>query len=261
VDEVEQFGALARADVVRMPLDVACLLVAGALDGGVDIAAEQARLDALAERVTGTTLVDVAHHLFRVEGFDGDRRHYYDPANSFLPRVLDRRVGIPISLAVLTIEVARRVGVPAVGVGMPGHFLVGDPADEDAFVDGFSGGVLLDRAAAQRLFAHLHGDDVAFEPSYLDPVPSVAIVARILANLRQIYATRGDRHQLVRVLELRCTMPGAAHGERAALAEALAATGRFDEAAEILESTAEAVPSATAARLRSSAQGLRARLN
>ncbi|MCU1455279.1 MAG: hypothetical protein JWN46_3425 [Acidimicrobiales bacterium] len=261
MDEVEQFRALVRADVARLPLDVACLLVAGALDGGVDIAAERARLDALAGSVSGTTLVDVAHHLFRVAGFDGDRRHYYEPANSFLPRVLDRRIGIPITLAVLTIEVARRVGVPAVGISMPGHFLVGDPADDEALIDGFSGGVLLDRAAARRLFAHLHGDDVPFEPSYLDPVPSVAIVARLLANLRQIYATRGERHQLVRVLQLRCSMPGAAAGERAALAEALAAAGRFDEAAVVLETTADGVPSSTAARLRSSAQGLRARLN
>ncbi|MCU1351347.1 MAG: hypothetical protein JWM05_556 [Acidimicrobiales bacterium] len=261
VDELERFRAVLQADPADVPLDTACLLVAAALTDGIDVDAERARLDQLAASVPGVTLPDVVHQLFRVEGFTGDRHTYYDPSNSFLPRVLDRRRGIPITLAVVTMEVARRVGVPAVGIGMPGHFLVGDPGDPDLFVDAFSGGVLLDRAATLRLFAHLHGDEVAFSPSYLDPVPPLAVVARLLANLKQIYATRADRHRLVRVLELRCAMPAVPTAEWASLADAMAAAGRFDEAAVVLEDTAAALASPAGDRLRSSARSLRARLN
>src|SRR3954452_22409689 len=98
MDELERFGELVNGPA-SPPLDEACLLVAGALHGDVDLAHELARLDDLAARVDGDTLLDVVALLFRTEGFTGDQPNYYDPRNSFLPCVLDRRLGIPISVA------------------------------------------------------------------------------------------------------------------------------------------------------------------
>ena len=95
--------------------------------------------------------------MFRDLGFRGDRRHYYDPENSLLDRVLDRRVGIPLTLSVVMMEVARRIGVPLGGVAMPGHFLVRDRVLPDVFVDPFDGGRTLDLAGVQRLFHAVTG--------------------------------------------------------------------------------------------------------
>src|SRR3546814_4479768 len=82
------------------------------------------RLDALAAGVAEPTVEALTAHLFGVEAFAGDTDSYFDPRNSLLSDVLDRRLGIPITLAVVAIEVGRRCGVPLVGIGMPGHFLV-----------------------------------------------------------------------------------------------------------------------------------------
>ena len=222
---------------------------------------ELARLDDLAAGVAEASLDAVVHHLFAVERFAGDHADYYDVTNSLLPKVLDRRRGIPITLSIVMIEVARRVGLPLVGVGLPGHFLVGDPSDTDRFVDAFSGGVVLDRQACRRLFEHLHGPDAPFADTYLDPVGPRAIIARVLANLKQISVARGDRHQLVRVLRLRSAIPRIGPGERAELAEALVSAGQFVEAASELDALAEHSSPANAERLRQAAIRARARMN
>lgn len=261
VDVVDRFVELVAGADATLPLDEASLLVACAVEPGVDIAGEMRRLDDLADRVPAASVPDVVHQLFRVEGFEGDHRNYYDPANSLLPHVLERRLGIPITLAIVAIEVGRRAGVELAGVGLPGHFLVGDPTDPDTFVDPFSGGIVLDRAACRRLFHHLHGDGVPWLDSYLDPVGPRAILARVLANLKQIYASQGARRLLVEVLRLRAAIPGVGAAERAELAEALASTGRFDVAAAELDVAADHAPQDRAERWRTTAGRLRARLN
>ena len=190
---VDRFAQLVTGRDESVPLDEASLLVAAAVEPGIDIGREMRRLDELAGRVPAASVPDVVHQLFRVEGFDGDHHNYYDPANSLLPRVLDRRVGIPITLSIVAIEVGRRAGVDLAGVGLPGHFLLGDPNDRETFVDPFSGGIVLDRAACRRLFHHLHGDEASWTESYLDAVGTRAILARMLANLRQIFRSQGSR--------------------------------------------------------------------
>ena len=121
-----------------------------------------ARLDELARRCPTPTFDGMRAYLFQTLGFRGNTRDYGDPENSFLDSVLERRVGIPISLAVVMMEVGRRIGAPVHGVGMPGHFLVMDAAREGVWCDPFHGGALYDLDGCRRLFARVHGNARGF---------------------------------------------------------------------------------------------------
>lgn len=260
VEESERFRALMHAPGA-LPLDVACLLIAAHFTTGLDVAAQQTRLDELADGVEDATVEGVRAHLFGRLGFHGNRERYDDAENSFLNRVIDRRTGIPITLSVLTMEVGRRVGVGLDGVGMPGHFLVRSRADPKLFLDPFSAGVDLGVGACRRLFEELHGGGLRFEDAFLEPTPPRQIVARILANLRRTFRGPADAVRLATVLRLRTMIPGVPVVERAELAQAYAAMGRFREAADELEIVAAAASDDQATRLRSTARNLRARLN
>src|SRR5437899_334822 len=128
----------------------------------------------------------VGDHLFRTCGFQGNLEDYYDPRNSFLNDVLDRRTGIPITLSLVYIEVGRRAGMSLVGVGMPGHFLVGSADRSDIYVDAFSGGALLTREDCAARLRQLQ-PGVVFRPEFLDPVGPRQILTRMLSNLLDIY--------------------------------------------------------------------------
>src|SRR5438093_520977 len=138
-----RFAQLVQGPESAMALDETALVVAATADPDVDVRVWLAVLDDLAARCAEHSFSGVVQHVAG-EGFAGDRSDYYDPQNSYLNHVLERRRGIPITLSIVTIEIARRVGVPLVGVGMPGHFVVRDGRDDDAFADPFNG-VLLDR--------------------------------------------------------------------------------------------------------------------
>lgn len=127
-------------------------------------------------------------------GFSGDNQDYYNPRNSYLNDVLDRRLGNPISLAVVQIELAQRLGVPLEGVSFPGHFLVRLPLDEGIVVlDPFQKGRSLDAAELRRR-ARTHLDTHEIDDQYLarmlEPASHRAILARILRNLKAVYAER-----------------------------------------------------------------------
>ncbi len=196
-----RFGALLERP--RIPLDEAALAIAAEEYPDLDPGRTLAGLDAIAARV-GAEVGDLrpAHRVLqamrkvlRDEGFQGNEKEYYDPRNSFLNEVVERRLGIPITLSIVTIEVARRLGLELLGVGFPGHFLVKCPAQMglpgDIFVDAFNGWELLggDECTA-RFRAVLHGRP--FDPSLLDPVDSRHILTRLLHNLKRIYVERGD---------------------------------------------------------------------
>lgn len=232
-----------------MPLDEACLLIAAHASDVVDVGAELERLDALAAGVEGDDLDALVRHLCVVEGFAGDRTTYHDPRNSLLPEVLDRRLGIPISLAILAIEVGRRCGIPVDGVGLPGHFLVRDGRDHERFVDLYDGGRVLDRTGCQAVFAQLH-PRVEWSNAYLAPVGSVAVVTRVLNNLANAYRRSGDRAELAWSLALRLALPGVTGRERRELAVLLGSIGRFAEGAEVLEATGDEADRLAATRLR-----------
>jgi regulator of sirC expression with transglutaminase-like and TPR domain len=136
---------------------------------------------------------ELARHLYDVVGFKGNESEYYDPRNSLLPDVLTRKLGIPITLALVYTEVARRCGVPARGVSFPGHFLVRlDGEEGPLFIDPFFGGRILDRDALLRLLRRSTGPNQELKDEHLQPASARTILMRMLINLKWIYTTRGD---------------------------------------------------------------------
>ncbi|WP_426572975.1 transglutaminase family protein [Aquihabitans sp. McL0605] len=265
MNQRERFSALVRAP--RVPLGEGCCVIASHLGHPADPSAGMAALDELATSTgeavdgrSGRRLEGISAHLFGSVGLRGDREHYYDARNSMLPDVLRRRRGIPITLAVVVIDVAERLGVPATGVGMPGHFLVGDGPAPTRWLDGFDGGTWLDADGAVACFRSIHGAGATFDASFLAPTPRPQILARVLANLAGIYRTAGDPTSLLRALELRCDIPGVGTAPRAQveLAEAHVAVGRTDEALLVLERLLERVDPRRRTALEERIAGLRA---
>lgn len=143
----------------------------------------------------------VVRFLFEELGFKGNTERYYEPRNSFLDEVLDRRTGLPITLAIVLLEVGARAGVPLEGVSFPGHFLVRAPGTHGpTFIDPFVGRVL-GRADLRELHERTAGKDEDPGPALLAPCGKRAILARLLGNLRGVYASQGDDARLRLVLE------------------------------------------------------------
>ncbi|UDY36441.1 SirB1 family protein [Dermatobacter hominis] len=258
MDAVAEFGALVAAG--GRPLDRALALVASVGRPEVDAGALVARMDELAADLPGTDAAGLCAAVFRGLGFTGNRDDYYDPDNSLLDRVLDRRTGIPITLSVLAMELGRRRGVDLVGVGMPGHFLLRAADDPDLFLDAFDGGRVLDADGCRSLFARMHGGSTPFTDEYLTPSEPAEIVVRVLNNLRAARLRRGDRQGLADVLRLQAVLPGAGIAERRQLAGVLAAEGRFLEAADLYDGLTDD-DEARADEHRAAAVRLRANLN
>lgn len=253
-----RFAALVARPDDSIPLDEAALLIAAHARPELDVAAELGRLDELAAGCKEPTVDGVAHHLFSELGFRGNTEQYQDPDNSYLDQVLRRRLGIPITLSVLTMEVGRRLGVPFDGVGMPGHFLIRHRAEPTTFLDPFGGGRRLDVAGCRAIFSSLGG--TGWDESYLDPVGTRTILTRMLLNLQGIFLP-SDLRSAAWVLELRLTIPGLAVADRLGLARALGSLGRFASAATELDRVAAELPAEEAATVADEAKGLRARAN
>ena len=131
-------------------------------------------------------------YLYEELGFSGNREHYDDPRNSFLNEVFDRRIGIPISLAVVYLEIGRRAGLRLEGVNFPGHFLVRAPADPagadaDLIIDPFHSGALLSEVDCRQLLRQHVGDEAAFDRGLLATATRQQIVVRMLVNLKRLY--------------------------------------------------------------------------
>ena len=142
------------------------------------------------------------HYLFEELGFRGNEADYYDPRNSCLDAVLDRRLGIPITLSVVYMEVARRLGQPVSGIGLPGHFIVQyDDGRYSTFIDPFHGGKPL-TAEECRALAREVGVDIAAEPATLQPVTNRYILVRMLNNLRSAYFRSKQYGKACRALDL-----------------------------------------------------------
>jgi regulator of sirC expression with transglutaminase-like and TPR domain len=236
VDEAEAaFRQLVADPSAEPPLDEGALLIA-AVGTGTDVEAGLARLDELAAdaRLALHGGEGLNEYLFVDRGLAGNTLDYSDPRNSFLPDVIERKLGIPISLSVLMIEVARRIGIGLHGVGMPGHFLVGVDAVPDRFFDPFHAGASLDAAGARALFARVQGPHVPWRDEFLAPTPTRQVLLRMLANLQQTYAARRTADARW-VANLRLAFPELPAAERRQAAEVLASVGAFDEAAAVLD--------------------------
>lgn len=259
-DATRRFVALVRGPEAELRLDEAALWLAAHARPDLDVADELHRLGELAARCRVPTVDALCGLLFDDESFAGNHADFADPRNSYLDQVLDRRVGIPISLAVLMMEVGRRAGVNLQGVGMPGHFLVREASDPVTLIDPFREGRRISHDDCAALFRSLFGPGRAFSPSMLRPVGPRAIIARMLANLERIHATRNDSKSLAWVGRLRAAVPGVPPAELAQLSRALTDLGRFAEAADVLERLADA-GDGDGDRARDRAAALRARLN
>ncbi|HEY6532437.1 MAG TPA: transglutaminase-like domain-containing protein [Acidimicrobiales bacterium] len=260
-DPTAAFVRIVAGPEAEVELDRAALLIAAQARPGLDVDVELGHIDSLADGCDGRDLESLRGHLFGRLGFTGNTDDYYDPANSYLDQVVASRCGIPITLSVLTISVARRLGMELVGVGLPGHFLVGSATDADLFVDPFSGGQVLDAVAAETLFQSLHGTEATFSSAMLAPVGARAVLTRMLNNLLGIFAARRDTRSRLWALQLRAAIPGASIDDRAEVAGALAGVGRYAAAGQWLDQLADDAPGALGDSYRRSAARLRACLN
>lgn len=207
MDPVRRFGELVGDPATPFPLDEAALLIASAFRPGLDLGHQLWLLDDLADTCPESDFQVLVDHLVRVEGFRGNHDDYQDPENSMLDAVLLRRLGIPITLALVVIEVGRRLGVPVVGIGMPGHFLIRSGPDPTRFADPFHGGVILGPADCRVVFQAVTGGATAWNEAYLQPVTERALTIRMLNNLKANYVRTGDRARLRTVMRLRAMFP------------------------------------------------------
>jgi regulator of sirC expression with transglutaminase-like and TPR domain len=126
-------------------------------------------------------------------GFQGNTNDYYDPRNSFLNEVIDRRTGIPITLSLVYLEIAERIGFPMVGVGMPGHFLIRPVAqDMTVFVDAFHQGEVLFAEDCHERLRQMYGEQAELRPEFLAPIDPPHFLIRMLTNLKFVYLNRQD---------------------------------------------------------------------
>ncbi len=201
---MQRFAEAVDRPESAIDLGEAALLIAEDAHPGLDVGGYLRRLDEMAaplqHRIADDPLEEMVRavngRLFGELGFRGNRENYYDPRNSYLNEVLDRRLGIPITLGAVYIEVARRIGVTVVGIGLPGHFLVEARRDTASLLlDPFDGGQVVTPEGCERLVQGVYGDSVPFSEDMLRPVRKRQILARMLNNLKRTYLTqdRPDR--------------------------------------------------------------------
>jgi regulator of sirC expression with transglutaminase-like and TPR domain len=214
-DVIQAFAALVRSDIEDERVDLlrAALTFARIEEPQLDIEAYVRRVEELAQRVRdtiqdlddpGEIIAALNEVLFKEEMFRGNTVDYYSPRNSFLHDVLDRRLGIPITLALVYMEVARRVGFPLFGVGMPGHFLLKhyDVDGRAILIDAFDRGSIVTEEDCRQKLDDIYSGQLALQPEFLLPVTRRQMLTRMLNNLRSIYLSQRDFRRAVQVVDL-----------------------------------------------------------
>jgi regulator of sirC expression with transglutaminase-like and TPR domain len=210
-----RFEELAGASEQAIDVALGAALIARDAYDDLDVASVLARFEelagplmrlGLAQMTAEAQALEMAHYLYERQGFAGNEADYYDPKNSLLPDVLERRLGIPITLALVYCEVAKRVGVPAQGVGFPGHFLVrierrGEPHLPPVMVDPFFGGRTLDEKSLVSLLRRVVGPSETLRAEHLEPASPRIILARMLTNLKAVYLARGENSRALLALD------------------------------------------------------------
>lgn len=205
MNPADRWNEIVAAPEEEIDLAEAALVVAAHEYPGLDVSAYVARLDEMAETLKRRlrrdispteSLIALNHYLFDELGFSGNADDYYDPRNSFLNEVLDRRLGIPITLALVHVEIGRRVGLALHGVSFPGHFLVKCVMRNGAVVlDPYARGTSLSLEELQQRLKVLRGGAMPASEMVghmLAAAGKKSILARMLRNLKGIYRDRGD---------------------------------------------------------------------
>lgn len=205
----EEFTKLAAREPI--PLARGALLIAQEEYPTLDVDQCLARIDDLAREAAPTVKAGadtvqkiqlLSEFLFAQKGFDGNRDQFGDPRNSFLNEVIERRLGIPITLSVLYIEVGRQLGLNLFGVSFPAHFLV-KAVDErgELIVDPFNAGVILGLDEIRARLTQIYGQPVEINPEMLRAVGAREILTRMLRNLKNIYAAASDWNRALSTLD------------------------------------------------------------
>src|SRR5947209_2133251 len=212
---IHAFTGFVRSEIADERLDSlrAALTFARIEYPQLDIEAYVERVEHLAARVAAKvkepgdpaqSIAALNEVLFQEEMFRGNTVDYYSPRNSFLNDVLDRRLGIPITLALLYMEVARRVGFPLFGVGMPGHFLLKhyDVEGRQVLIDAFNNGHILSPKECQRRVDQIYSGQLTFQPEFLMPVSRRQMLTRVLNNLKTIYLSSRNFRKALAIVDL-----------------------------------------------------------
>ncbi len=267
--DVEDFHALVQRPDHALDLAVGALLIARIEHRDLSPADSLAQLDRLADRSRAARVGDPLHALHRLreflfeeEGFGGNSQDYYDPRNSCLNDVLQRRTGIPITLSLVLMEVGRRVGLSIVGVGLPGHFVVrADVGPAPVLLDPFDGGAVVTPERAGDLVARALGRRVPVGSEQFAAVDKRQILIRMLMNLRGIYCRRSEWDKALAVFDRLLVLDRQATAHRRDRGTVLIKLGRYGQGLREWEGYLEACPHADdAAELRQQLRGVRQRL-
>ncbi|MGB8131118.1 MAG: transglutaminase-like domain-containing protein [Candidatus Angelobacter sp.] len=214
-DIIQAFAALVRSEIEDERVDLlrSALTFARIEDPQLDIEHYVRHVDGLAARVAekisdpddpAEVIAALNDVLFREEMFRGNTVDYYSPRNSFLHDVLDRRLGIPITLALVYMEVARRVSFQLFGVGMPGHFLLKhyDVDGRAILIDVFERGSIVTEDDCKQKLDSIYSGQVALQPEFLLAVTRRQMLTRMLNNLRAVYLSQRDFRRAVQVVDL-----------------------------------------------------------
>jgi regulator of sirC expression with transglutaminase-like and TPR domain len=262
----ERLRELMQQPEEKVSLAEAALLIAACEYPDLEHSRYIQRLDAMAATVAGRVprnsdpfeiITEINRYLYQDEGFSGNSDDFYDPRNSFLNDVLDRKIGIPIMLSTVYLEIASRLHFPLVGVGMPGHFLVKHPYF-DILIDPFSGGQILTEADCEKRMKHVLGESVPFHSSYLEGVSKLHTVTRMLNNLRNVYVDLRQFPKAHRITELVLALHPESAADWRQKAAFLIEMRHFSEAVLALDRYFELAPEAEDAReLKQTALNLR----
>jgi regulator of sirC expression with transglutaminase-like and TPR domain len=235
--------------------DVAAVALLLARDeyADLDVEAYLSELDALAHEARGLIRGDLAgrvrglcRFLFHDLGFHGNSKQYYDPRNSYLHLVLERRTGIPITLSVVAMALGARCGLDVRGVGLPGHFIVkAVEGDREILFDPFHGGRRLSPTDCEHLVQQVTGVPFQATPETLRAVPLGLLVQRMLTNLKGIYLGTGEFARAVRVLRRLCQLVPGDPLQRRDLGAALLHAGQPGKAIDALNTYLATVPDAS----------------